>query len=224
MEHRRHPVLQQALRPRHLRRRQRRRSRPPLPRAAAGAGDAGSGPAGIRRVRVRQRRPRRRGARRPRRTRRPPGRAALCRVQPRRPGRSVGARHHGRSGSGVLPQRRRRAHAGDDPRPQPPHPAGLQPGPRRQLRPRRPARLRPRRQDGRRRRHRQDRRARRSPAVALPVRRPRLRPVPRRPAGGARRALRAVGGGDRLGRRADPELPPHRSHVPPDRRRLDRDA
>ena len=107
------------------------------------------------------------------------------------------ARDHGRAGAGVLAQRRRRAHAGADPRPQPPHPAGVQPRPRRQLLARRPARLRPRRQDGRRDRHRPHRRSRRPAALALSLRRARVRPVPRCRLAGPRGPVRHRGRGHR---------------------------
>jgi D-lactate dehydrogenase len=59
---------------------------------------------------------------------------ALRGLQPRRPRRGRGARHHRGPGPGLLPLRRRRAHRRADAGGRAPAPPRLQPGPRRQLR------------------------------------------------------------------------------------------
>ena len=135
-------------------------------RRARGSAAVADGAARRRRtggVRVRERRARRRRPHGTGRRRGAPCRAALRRVQQRRPGRGRPARPRRRAGARLLAERGRRAHDRADPGVEPPHPQGVQPRARRQLRPRRPGRLRPRRQDRRRRRHRPDRRARRPP-------------------------------------------------------------
>ena len=154
------------------------RPRTVVPRTPPRRRDPCARAAGQRRVRVRQRRPRRAGAHRA-------GRRDVRHVALRCAGfnhvdlEAADARHPGRPGAGLLAERRRRAHAGADPRPQPPHPPGLQPGARGQLRARRPARLRPGGQDGRRGRDRADRLDRGPAALAPALRRGGVRPGPR---------------------------------------------